>query len=244
MKRLLGHQQLLRLDISVFLLHLLITATFFDVPMALREAGVARDAQWVIYLPAVLLSVGMMVPLIIVAEKRAMRGVLLFCVAGLLLAQVLFGWLPTTTVWLFVSITLFFGFLNGLEALLPSLVSRLAPAAAKGSAMGIYSSSQFFGSFVGGAGAGWLYGYAGPSGMYLVLIVLCAVWIAVLSGFVPPMRVTTHRRALSSEEKDSPDHTIAKMQALPGVLEVVLAVDEGVAYIKVDKNRFVTATND
>ncbi len=244
MKRLAGHQQLFRLNASVFLLHLLITATFFAVPMALRDAGVARDAQWLIYLPAVVLSVGMMVPLIIVAEKYAMRGVLMFCVAGLLLAQLLFGWMPVTKIWLFISITVFFGFLNGLEALLPSLVSRLAPAAAKGSAMGIYSSSQFFGSFVGGAGAGWLYGYAGPSGMYMALVLLCAIWMVVLSGFVPPLRVTTHRRTLTREERISPDHTIAELQALPGVLEVVLAIDEGVAYLKVDKNRFEAAAGN
>jgi len=240
MRRLFAHRMLLRLDASIFLLHLLITATFFAVPLALRDAGVASGSQWSIYLPAVLLSIAIMVPLIVLAERRAMRGALLVSVGGLLATQVLLGasvagLIPMGPLWLFAAITLFFGFLNALEALLPSLVSRLAPAAAKGSAMGIYSSSQFLGAFVGGAGAGWLYGAIGPAGLYVTLGALCAVWLAVLAGFVPPARVVTRRRPLSAEERRRGDAVIAELEALPGVREVVLSVDEGVAYVKVDK---------
>lgn len=244
MRRLLSHAMLLRLDASVFLLHLLITATFFAVPLALRDAGVASGSQWTVYLGAVVLSIAIMIPLVVLAEKRAMRGAMLASVAGLLLTQVLLGaaaagLVPAGPVWLFAAITLFFGFLNALEALLPSLVSRLAPAAAKGSAMGIYSSSQFLGAFAGGAGAGWLYGSVGAAGLYAALGGLCAAWLVLLAGFVPPGRVTTHRRTLSAEERRRGDAVIAELEALPGVREVVLAIDEGVAYMKVDKGEFV-----
>lgn len=241
MKRLFRHPDLLRLDASIFFLHLLITATFFSIPLGLRDAGVASDQQWLVYLPAVVISLLIMIPLIIFAEKRAMRGALLTCVVGLLLTQVLLG-LPYLTggtaslITLAVGVTLFFGFLNGLEALLPSLVSRISPAAAKGSAMGIYSSSQFLGAFVGGVGAGWLYGSVGVGGLYVVLAVLCGLWALVLVGFVPPRRMTTQRRPLTAEEQARPDGIIAELQALPGVEEVVLAIDEGVAYLKVDKS--------
>lgn len=243
MKRLFGNVQLLRLDASIFMLHLLITAVFFAVPLGLRDAGIGAERQWQVYLPAVILSVGVMIPLIIWGERKAMRAVLLLCVAGMALTQVLFAGpvlfgIESSFILLFVGITAFFSFLNTLEALLPSLVSRLAPAAAKGSAMGIYSSSQFLGAFVGGAGAGWLYGLVGAVGLYTVMALLCLVWGALLLGFRPPRKMATHRRALSDEERGRAGSLLAELESIPGVEEVVIALDEGVAYLKVDKARY------
>ena len=243
MKRLLGHRQLLRLDASIFMLHLLITATFFAVPLALLDAGIDQVEQWKVYLPTVLLSVAIMVPLVMVAEKRAMRGVLLACIVLLSLLQLYFGFVGPSVLVLAIGITLFFGCVNTLEALLPSLVSRMAPAAAKGSAMGIYSSSQFLGAFVGGVGAGFMYGSVGPSGLFTVLAVLGAVWLFLVSGFTPPRKLSTLRRSLSDEDLSQPDQTIARLSVVPGVEEVVLAIDEGVAYIKVDRREFHTLEN-
>lgn len=243
MKRLLRHKQLLRLDVSIFMLHMIITAVFFAVPLGLRDAGIASDKQWLVYLPAVLVAFAVMIPLIIWGERKAMRAVLLLCVAGLTLTQLLFAGpgllgLDASAVWLFIGITTFFCFMNTLEALLPSLVSRLAPAAAKGSAMGIYSSSQFMGSFVGGAGAGWLYGSLGASGLFAVVALMCLVWGVLLMGFKPPRKMATHRRALSEAERGRGDGLIAELESIPGVEEVVIALDEGVAYLKVDKACF------
>jgi len=241
MRRLFSHRELLRLDGSIFMLHLLITATFFVVPLSLRDAGIADDRQWLVYLPAVVVSIALMVPLVIVAEKRAMHAVLLLAVAGMLAVQLLFGFLATGPLMLLIGITLFFGFLNTLEALLPSLVSRLAPAAAKGSAMGIYSSSQFLGAFVGGAGAGWLYGAVGEQGLFVALAALCGAWLLLIAGFSPPRKMATHRHLLSEQERASPDGAIARLRALPGVEDVVIAINEGVAYLKVDKQVFEPA---
>lgn len=243
MKRLLRHRQLLRLDFSIFMLHLIITAVFFAIPLGLRDAGLASDRQWLVYLPAVVLAFAVMIPLIIWAERKAMQGILLFCVAGLAVTQLLFAGpgllgLDAGVIGLFVGITLFFCFLNTLEALLPSLVSRLAPAAAKGSAMGIYSSSQFTGAFVGGTGAGWLYGSVGMSGLFVAVALLCLVWGLVLLGFRPPRKMATHRRALSAQQLNGGPDLLAELESIPGVEEVVIALDEGVAYLKVDKARF------
>lgn len=240
MKRLLRNRQLLRLDGSIFMLHLLITAVFFAVPLGLRDAGIVIDKQWMVYLPAVILSIGVMIPLIMHGEKRAMRGVLLFCIGGMGFTQIIFagpGYLGLTAngVMLFLGVTAFFSFLNTLEALLPSLVSRIAPAAAKGSAMGIYSSSQFLGAFIGGAGAGWLYGEVGPTGLYTVMALLCIGWAVALISFQPPRKMVTHRRALSKDERQCTADVMQTLSAIPGVVEVVIKLDEGVAYLKVDK---------
>ncbi len=242
-KRLLGDTQLLRLDASIFMLHLLITAVFFAVPLGLLDAGVSADRQWLVYLPAVIVSFGVMVPLIIWGERRAMRAVLLLCVMGMAITQMWFAGplvlgIDSSVLLLFLGITAFFCCLNTLEALLPSLVSRLAPAASKGSAMGVYSSSQFLGAFVGGTGAGWLYGAVGPVGLYTVMMVLCLVWGALLIGFKPPRKMTTHRRALSPEEQGRASGLLVELESLPGVEEVVIALDEGVAYLKVDKTQY------
>lgn len=246
MRQLFGHRQLLRLDVSIFMLHLIITAVFFAVPLALREAGMASERQWLAYLPAMLIGFIVMVPLILWAEKRAMRAVMLLCIAGLAGTQLLFAipglsGTPAQIIGLYIGIALFFCFMNTLEALLPSLVSRLAPAGSRGSAMGIYSSSQFLGAFVGGAGAGWLYGSVGPGGLFALVALLCLFWMAYLAGFRAPQRMSTHRRALSREEQSRGHSLMAELEALPGVEEVVIALDEGVAYLKVDKARFQQA---
>ena len=243
MRKLFRDGQLLRLDASIFILHLLITAVFFAVPLALRDAGISSERQWLVYLPGVLLSIAVMIPLIIWGERRAMRAVLLLCVAGMALTQLVFAGpilfsFESTVIVLFLGITIFFTFLNTLEALLPSLVSRLAPAAAKGSAMGIYSSSQFLGAFVGGAGAGWLYGSVGPVGVYSAMGLLCVLWLLILLGFKSPRKMKTHRRTLTAEEKTRTDGVLAELQAIPGVEEVVIVLDEGVAYLKVDNARY------
>ena len=147
-----------------------------------------------------------MIPLIIWGERKAMRAVLLLCILGMTLTQAFFAGplilgIESSVIMLFLGITAFFCFMNTLEALLPSLVSRLAPAAAKGSAMGIYSTSQFMGSFVGGAGAGWLYGSVGPVGLFSAMALLCVLWGVLLAGFVPPRKMATHRRALTDDER-------------------------------------------
>jgi len=144
--QLFRNPELRYLNLSIFCLHIVITALFVAVPVMLRQSGMDDGSHWHIYLPAVGLSVLALVPMIILAERhQRMRLVLLLCVSGLLVTQLLFATGPITIMWLFGVLLLFFCFLNTLEALLPSLLSRIAPAGSRGGANGIYSSSQFRG---------------------------------------------------------------------------------------------------
>jgi len=241
MPRLFAHPQLRRMNISIFFLHTIITAMFVAVPLMLFDAGLAKAAHWQVYIPALLLSVLVMVPLLVGAERRhKMREVLMLCVAGLLVTQLLFAAFSLKLVMLFVGVWLFFCFLNTLEALLPSLVSRIAPPGSRGAATGVYSSSQFLGAFVGGAGGGWLLGEFGRPGLFFTLALICLVWLGVMRGFASPKRLSTHRRRLSSAELAQGEGFIAELKQLPGVEEVVLSTEEGVAYMKVDKKLFQT----
>ena len=244
LSELFRRKELQQLNVSIFFLHLIITATFVVVPVLLQNAGLPSIDHWKVYFPAVLLSVFAMIALIFIAErKQQMRLVLLICVGGLLMTQAVFVWLPGTVAWLFLGVLMFFCFLNSLEALLPSLVSRIAPAGSRGGANGIYSSCQFFGGFVGGAGGGWLVGQYGLVAVYLALIGICVVWLLLIRGFKAPKLLSTHRRRLNAEEMQRSDAVLGQLRQMPGVEEVVLSPEESIAYMKVDKAVFNPAAS-
>ncbi len=238
------HPELRRLNISIFFLHLLITATFVAVPLMLLDVGMDKSSHWKVYISTMLGSVLFMVPMLILAERyRRMRLVLLLCVVGMLVTQLLFVALPATLMALLLSVLLFFMFLNTLESLLPSLVSRIAPAGSRGGASGVYSSCQFLGAFVGGAGGGWVLGAAGSSGLFLAMSVVCVLWFAAMFRFKPPRTLASHRRKLTPEEQARGSAMRDELASLPGVEEVYLSVEEGAAYMKVDKQRFQPAAS-
>lgn len=236
---LFSHPQLRRLNFSIFFLHMLITATFVAVPLMLLDAGLDKSSHWKVYTPTMLGSVLFMVPMLMIAERyKKMRLVLLVCVVGMLITQLLLSILPASMVALLASVLLFFMFLNTLESLLPSLMSRLAPAGSRGGASGIYSSCQFFGAFVGGAGGGWMFGAYGANGLFAALALVCLLWFFALFGFVPPRSLASHRRQLSPEELARGPAVRDELAGLPGVEEVYLSPEEGAAYLKVDKQHF------
>ena len=241
MRRLAAHPDLARLNVSVFVLHLLIVATFVVVPGALADAGIGAGRQWQVWLGAMVVSIGLMALAVTLAERRAMRAVLLGCAATMLVCQGLFGGVAEDAIGgaigsgalvLLVAVTLFFGALNTLEALLPSLVSRIAPAGARGSAMGLYSASQFLGAFVGGVGAGWLLEGFGAGALFAALALACVAWALVLAGLGVPARARTVRRALTDEELGRVDAVLAELAARPDVVEVAHVPAEGAVYLK------------
>jgi len=239
---LFAHEQLRRLNISIFFLHMLITATFVAVPLMLVDVGMDKASHWKVYIPTMLGSLFFMVPMLMIAERyKRMRLVLLLCVVGMLLTQLLFAFLPMVLIAVLISVLLFFMFLNTLESLLPSLVSRLAPAGSRGGASGIYSSCQFLGAFVGGAGGGLLLGSAGVSGLFIAMACVCLLWLLAMYHFKPPPALASHRRPLSPEEQARGPAMQEELANLPGVEEVYLSLEEGAAYMKVDKRIFQPA---
>ena len=236
---LLRHPQLLRLDFSIFYLHVLVTATFVAVPPLLVKSGLPADQHWQLYLGSFAFAIAMLIPLLMLAERKMMRGVLIICIVGLMVSLLLFSQFSSQVKMLVIGMALFFGFFSTMEALLPSLVSRIAPAASRGSATGIYASSQFMGAFVGGAGGGWLLGVANAQWLFIVLAVACLLWILVLLGFKRPLKLSRLRKVLSESQMASGEAAItSELSSLPGVEEVAVALDEGVAYLKIDKSQF------
>ncbi|RMH60989.1 MAG: MFS transporter, partial [Zetaproteobacteria bacterium] len=150
--RILRDRQLLRLDFGIMALHGVMTAMFVALPFVLRDQlHIAPVHHAWVYLPVLVVAMGLMVPLIIMAEKKGkMRQVFLGAIAGVLLSGVMLGAMHTGLAQVVACLFVFFVSYNVLEATLPSLISRMAPIDAKGTAMGIYSSSQFLGAFLGG----------------------------------------------------------------------------------------------
>ena len=185
----LGNGQLMRLNFGVFALHLMQTAMWVLVPAGLVQAGLPMAEHWKVYLPAVLVSFVVMVPAIIMAEKKgAMKRVFNSAIALLLLVQVGLYLEGGAGMWpLAILLTLFFVAFNVLEATQPSWISRIAPPHAKGTALGIYNTLQSLGLFLGGALGGWLVQHVGPGSVSLLGGGLAVVWLILASGMVAPV---------------------------------------------------------
>lgn len=176
----LRHPQLARLNYGIFVLHAVLMALFVAVPFLLRDAGLAAENHWQVYLPVMLGSVVLMLPPLLAFERRgrhkpAFLGAIVVLLAGeLLLAEF------STSLWgLALALLLFFSAFNLLEAALPSLVSRTAPAQAKGTAVGVYGSVQFFGAFAGATIGGIVSQQLGSAGVFVLCGALTFSWLLV-----------------------------------------------------------------
>ena len=234
----LRDRQLLRLDFGVMVLHLILSASFVVIPLSLRDSGLAAELHWQLYLPVMSLSLLLAIPLIILAETRrrlklvfnlGIAGIL-FSLLGLILAHQDF-WAMA------LLLLLFFLAFNLLEASLPSLVSKLSPGQSKGTAMGVYSTSQFGGAFLGGVIGGWSFGQWGPVGVFALCAAVVALWqLAALTMREPPYLASEMVR-VGVQEAGAALELERQLAALVGVAEVNVDAAEGVAYLKVERHR-------
>lgn len=231
----LRNPDLLRLNYGIAVLHALLMACFVAIPLALQEqAGLPRESHWWVYLTALLLSFIGMVPLIIYAERqRRIKRVVLGAVALLALVQPMM-WLSMASLpWLVLAIVLFFVAFNVLEATMPSMLSKIAPPGSKGTAMGIYSTSQFAGAALGGMLGGAVYGSFGLVGVFVCCAMLALSWLLIGVTMAEPPYVTSLRLALApTQVRDEALHR--RILDVPGVAEAVIVAEEAAAYIKVD----------
>jgi len=190
--------QLARLNFGILALHFIQMAMFVVVPGAIVAAGgIPVAGHWKVYLPVVFASFVLMLPPIFYAERRArLKPVFVGSVLVLLLAQGGFLYGSGKFNALVANLVVFFVVFNILEASLPSLVSRIAPPQAKGTALGIYNTTQSLGLFLGGAAGGWLAQHYGPAGVFGVGIALALLWLAIAVTMQAPPVVAL--RELSS----------------------------------------------
>lgn len=178
--RVLTDADLLRLNYGIFALHAALMALFVQVPFMLRDGGIEAQRHWLVYLPVLIASVVLMVPAMMRADSPG-RAKIIFvgAVAVLFVGQLLLALAGNSLPVTIGALVVFFTGFNLLEATLPSLISKFAPTGIKGTAVGVYSSVQFLGTFVGAAVGGWLSQRFGAAAVFTFCLMLTAVWLAV-----------------------------------------------------------------
>ena len=233
-KSVLTNGKLLSLDFGIFVSHAILTASFIAIPLALTKAGLGETHQWYLYVPVLILAFIAMLPLIIIGEKkRQMKPILLLSIALIMLTQLLLWLFNQSLVIVTIMLFLFFTGFTLLEASLPSLVSKIAPAGSKGTAMGVYSSAQFFGIFVGGSVGGILYGEY-HNGLFLACGLLALLWLIIAAIGSKPPYLSTFMLETGKISPEQARSLTERLEASPGVAEALVLIDDGVAYLKID----------
>ena len=175
---------LLRLDFYVFLLHAILTATFVALPFLFANSlELPVTAHWKIYVGALLVSLLGTVPLILRDERQGKAATMGVAVSLVLVGLLILAFAGVTVASVFIALALFFAGFNFLEAGLPARLSILADGNSRGASLGVFSSSQFFGAFVGGLIGGRFLGAERPADVFIVCALLAAIWLAASGVF-------------------------------------------------------------
>ena len=184
----LCNKKLIPLYLSIFTLHMLLMASFLVIPVALRDvAGLATGQHWHVYLPVFIISVVIMFPFIVYGEKyKKVKYIFEGAIIIMILSQTGFLLAHDSIQQIFIMLVIFFTAFNYLEATLPSLITKLSAPSQKGTALGIFSSSQFLGTFVGGLTGGYCYDHFDISGVFLLGAVIAVCWL-IFTFNMPPL---------------------------------------------------------
>ena len=234
----LFNPQLVRLDFGVLVLHWMMTSIFVAYPILLTQTGLDINDHWQIYLPVLLLSFVFMVPMIIIAAKKQIEKQMFISAIAMIIAASL-AMAMSQSLWpLVLTVFVFFIGFNFLEASLPAHVSRLAPAGQKGTAMGVYSSSQFLGAFLGGVSGGYIAGEFGFVYLFAANGIIALLWLVLAFGMkLPPSSKRVSIQFDATSEVDF-QQTIDKLSECDGVMEATLVEDESRIYLKVNKTGY------
>lgn len=235
----LRNTQLLRLDYGIFALHATLMALWLVVPLNLREAGLEANDHWQIYLPVLFFSMLLIIPAIIYGEKKAkLKQVFVAAIALLVCGQVALA-LTADSLWgIALGLLIFFMAFNLLEASLPSLISKIAPVGAKGTAIGVYSSTQFLGAFAGAAIGGYLMEHYGSAALFAFCGILLLIWLVMAYTMQAPAAVRSKMYHVQEMDAQQSRQLSGRLAALSGVREALVLADEKVAYLKVDMQGF------
>lgn len=232
----LKHPQLVRLDLSIFILHFILMSSFVVIPVMLNtQLSSGVGSHWKIYLPVLVLAMIAVSPFILMAEKKhKVKQVFTSAVFLIFLSQLAFSQLGSSFTGLVFLLWLFFTAFNLLEAMLPSLVSKMAPAMHKGTAMGAYSTAQFFGVFLGGVLGGWSAGHWGNAAVFLLNAALAFGWIILVWRMPQPQYHSSYMLNVGMMSDNQAAELVEQLSGIPGVEEALIVASEGVAYLKVD----------
>ncbi|WP_394493205.1 MFS transporter [Shewanella sp. ENK2] len=235
LKRMLMDPQLFRLDAGIFILHLVLTAVFVALPLDLVDAGLVKEKHWMLYFPAFVGALFLMVPLIIIGVKRNNTKTMFQISLLIMMLSLAAMGIYADNLWVLSgAVVLFFTGFNYLEASLPSLIAKFCPMGDKGSAMGVYSTSQFLGAFCGGMLGGGAYQLVGASGVFYVALALMFVWLLLTIGMEKPVLLKSYTLEAEAKDRNHAQDMATQLSQLAGVAEAIVVIEEKAAYLKVD----------
>lgn len=234
--KLMRDTELLRLNLGIFILHAIFTASFVVIPISIYHSlGFETHNQWLLYLPTLLIAFLVSLLCISLAERKfQLKIYFLGSIFVLTLSEFILWLTPHNVIGTSLGLGLFFTSFSLLEAFLPSLISRMAPATRKGTALGIYSCAQFLGIFVGGMLGGWLYGQFNFTGVYLFSISLAFLWLIIAFLMQTPRYFVTQTMRLVSTNQPHWESIVSKLRLIPGIVEVSLIPEENKIYLKME----------
>lgn len=244
---LVRNPQLARLNAGVFVLHMALTACFVTLPKQFVESGLALENHWQIYLPTLLGSFFLMVPFMIIAMKKQQEKPMFSAAVALFSLALFCLWLlPLGLGSLIFSVVLFFTAFNYLEATMPSILSRIAPAGVKGSVMGIFSTSQFLGAFCGGIIGGLVASRFGEQSIFLVMGIISLLWLFLSFGMQKLTKSKSFSFATTIHSAEQAEEIAELLINMPGIIEATLVQDDvgsqtansnqTTAYVKLDES--------
>ncbi len=237
LKQLFRHPMLIRLNVSVLLLHTMITLVFVQVPVRLVGLDWPLDSHWQLYLPILVASVFLMALLMMATRRLPIAKVLPIVILLMAVALVAFQFMAVTTLLAMACLILFFTAFNYLEANFPALVSNLAPAGKKGSAMGIFASFQFFGAFLGGLLSSAFALIDVTKWQFLIAGAICISWCLIFVGFRDTQSAKRYTLSLNLAGRDV-EAVKQAFASVEGIKEFVIIPDEQAVYLKVDNKHF------
>jgi len=238
LRHVITRPDLWRLDVSIFALHLVLMAIFVAVPFRLLDAGIAVERHGMAYLAIMGTAFVLMVPLVIIAEKyQHMKLICVLAVGAIALSLAALGLPVADGNGLFVWLLVFFTGFNLLEATLPSMLSKLAPAGAKGTAMGVYSTGQFLGAFLGGTLGGFLAHHWGLDAVFFGSAALALLWWVAMWSMPAPPPLSSEVVALGDNHGDTLDTLMERLADVAGVEDVMVVPEERLAYLKVNRQQ-------
>ena len=226
------NKTLAQLNFGIFIQHAILTSTFVAIPLMFNRLNISMNHEWIIALPVIILAFALSIPMIVIAEiKRKIKFIFILSIVLLIIAE-LGCWVmsengASITIFLWVFFTAF----CALEALLPSMVSKVAPAGLRGTAMGLYATNQFLGIFIGGLLAGWVCQKYAVTDVLFVNVVLLILWLMVALFMRSPRCLSTCVFPLSY-----PYPSREQCLTIPGVIDAAVCLDERVVYLKIDKD--------
>ena len=244
-KSILKNKELSRLNFGIFALHAAQMAMFIVVPIALASSGgIDVNQHWKVYLPVLLSSFVFMVPIIVVSEKfNKAKLVFISSIFLMLIAQLMFGMLINVFWGLVASLFVYFVAFNVLEASLPSLISKIAPPSAKGTAIGVYNTCQSLGVFFGGLLGGFLADFGGSFSVFSFCAILMTLWVGFAFSMKAPPAIKTLMFMIQNKSLLKSPKQLARVQQqlkkIQGVRDVLILLEEGKVMLKVNKHETI-----